>query len=203
MKEPLIEIDLFNSGTFSSSNLTIFTGQFTKIAIMVFGALYFQEVLKMNPLMAGLALFPAIVPIPFTAFLAGKATDRYGPRLPVLAGLLLAGISLTAMGLTVHSERYLYIAPTLVGWGLSVAWMFAPALVAVMNSVAVEKQGQASGIVLTSQIFGATIGVAVLSALLQVFHDYRVIFLTTGAFTFFTLIISWLFLERRRVPHAK
>ena len=56
--EPLIEIDLFKNGTFSSSNLTIFTGQFTKIATMVFGALYFQEVLKMDPLRAGLALFP-------------------------------------------------------------------------------------------------------------------------------------------------
>ena len=76
--------------------------------------------------------------------------------------------------------------------------MFAPALVAVMNAVASEKQGQASGIVLTAQIFGATIGLAVLSALLQVIHDYRVIFLTTGAFTFFTLLVAWLYLDRKR-----
>ena len=196
-KEPLIEIDLFNNGTFSSSNLTIFTGQFTKIAVMVFGALYFQEVLRMDPLKAGLALFPAIVPIPLTASLAGVATDKYGPRYPVLAGLLLAAIALVLMGFTVHTDKYIYIVPTLIAWGLSVAWMFAPALVAVMNTVPAEKQGQASGIVLTAQIFGATIGLSVLSALLQVIHDYRVVFLTTGLFTFFTLIISWFYLDRK------
>ncbi len=198
VSEPLIEIDLFKNGTFSSSNLVIFTGQFTKIAVMVFGALYFQEILKMDSLKAGLALFPAIAPIPLTAALAGSATDRFGPRYPVLAGLLLAAIAMVSMGLTVHSDRYLYIVPTLIAWGLSVAWMFAPALVAVMNTVSPEKQGQASGIVLTAQIFGATIGLAVLSALLQEIHDYRVVFVTTGVFTFFSLLVAWLYLDRKR-----
>lgn len=198
MREPLIEIDLFKSGTFSSSNLVIFTGQFTKIAVIVFGALYLQEILRMDPLKAGLALFPAMVPIPLTAVLAGNATDRYGPRYPVLAGLLLAAAALILAGLTVHSDRYLYVVPTFIAWGISVAWMFAPALVAVMNSVPVEKQGQASGVVLTAQIFGATIGLAILSALLQEFSDYRILYVTTGVFTFFVFVISWLYLERKQ-----
>ena len=48
IKQPLIELDLFSNGTFSSANLLIYTGQFTKTAVIVFGALYFQQALKNN-----------------------------------------------------------------------------------------------------------------------------------------------------------
>jgi len=198
VREPLIEIDLFKNGTFSSSNLVIFTGQFTKIAVIVFGALYLQEVLKMDPLKAGIALLPAMVPIPIMAILAGNATDKYGPRNPVLVGLFLAALALVLMGLTIGTDRYLFLVPTLLAWGISVAWMFAPALVAVMNSVPAEKQGQASGIVLTAQIFGATIGLSVLSALLREIHTFRIVFITTGLFTLLVLIIAWMYLDRKK-----
>jgi EmrB/QacA subfamily drug resistance transporter len=197
VREPLIEIDLFNNGTFSSSNLIIFTGQYTKIAVIVFGALYLQEVLKMDPLRAGMALLPAMAPIPVMAVLAGNATDRYGPRNPALIGLTLAVVALIFMGLTVGTDRYLYLVPTLLIWGVSVSWMFAPALVAVMNSVPIEKQGQASGIALTAQIFGATIGLSVLSVLLREIHTYKAVFISTGLFTLFVLIMSWMFLKSK------
>jgi len=197
VREPLIEMDLFKSSTFSSSNLVIFTGQFTKIAVIVFGALYLQEVLKMDPLKAGIALLPALIPMPIMAVLAGNATDKYGPRNPVLIGLFLAALALVLMGLTVGTDRYILLVPTLLIWGISVAWMFAPALVAVMNSVAPEKQGQASGIVLTAQIFGATIGLSVLSALLREIHTYKIVFLTSGIFTVLVLIVAWICLDRK------
>jgi len=197
VREPLIEVDLFKNGAFSSSNLVIFTGQFTKIAVIVFGALYLQQVLKMDPLKAGVALLPAMAPIPIMAILAGHATDKYGARYPVLIGLFLAALALVLMGLTVGTDRYLLLVPTLLAWGISVAWMFAPALVAVMNSVPAEKQGQASGIVLTAQIFGATIGLSVLSALLREIHTFRIVFITTGLFTVLVLIIAWMYLDRK------
>jgi len=197
VREPLIEIDLFSNGTFSSSNLVIFTGQYTKIAVIVFGALYLQEVLKMDPLRAGVALLPAMAPIPVMAVLAGNATDKYGPRNPALIGLVLAVVALIFMGLTVGTDRYLYLVPTLLVWGISVSWMFAPALVAVMNTVPIEKQGQASGIVLTAQIFGATIGLSVLSVLLREIHTYKIVFVSTGLFTAVVFLMAWMFLERK------
>lgn len=193
---PLIEIDLFRNMTFTSSNMSIFTGQFTKIAVIVFGALYLQEVIHLDPLKAGFALLPAMAPIPIMAIIAGYTTDRYGPRYQVLFGLILAAAALLSMGLTAGTDRYLYIVPSLMAWGISVAWMFAPALVAVMNSVPSSKQGQASGIVLTAQIFGATIGVAILSAVLRDMHSYRAVFLTSAGVALVAFAFSWLYLDR-------
>jgi len=196
-KEPLIEVDLFRNETFLSSNLAIFTGQFTKIAVIVFGALYFQEALKMNPLQAGAALLPAMIPIPIVAVISGRLTDKYGPRYPTLSGLLISGVALLLMGLTVGSDSYRLLVPTLILWGISLSSIFAPALTAVMLSVPNEKQGQASGIVLTAQIFGAAIGLAILSALLQQLHNYRPVFLLTSGIVFFTLIVGWMYLGRK------
>ena len=74
-------------------------------------------------------------------------------------------------------------------------FIFAPALVAVMNSVPEEKQGQASGIVLTAQILGASVGLAVLSAILLQFHDFKAVFLTIGFFVAFVTAVAWFYLD--------
>ena len=195
VKQPLIELDLFNNGTFSSANLLIFTGQFTKTAVIVFGALYFQEILKMDPLKAGLALMPAMIPVAFAAVIAGRATDKTGPRKPSLLGLFGGSIFLILLGLTVGLNNYYILIPTLFLWGFSMPFIFAPALVAVMNSVPEEKQGQASGIVLTAQIMGASIGLAVLSAVLLEFHDFRYVFLTIGIFVALVTVTAWYYLD--------
>ena len=195
IKQPLIELDLFSNGTFSSSNLLIFTGQFTKTAVIVFGALYFQQVLKMDPFKAGLALMPAMIPVSIGAIIAGRATDRIGPRLPCLFGLLLGSISLILMGLTTGTDRYVLLIPTLFVWGATMPFIFAPALVAVMNTVPEIKQGQASGIVLTAQILGASVGLAVLSAILIEFENFKAVFLTIGFFVAFVTIVAWFYLD--------
>jgi len=195
IKQPLIELDLFTKGTFSSANLLIYTGQFTKTAVIVFGALYFQQVLKMDPFKAGLALMPAMIPVPIMAVVAGKATDRFGPRYPSIIGLFLGSISLILMGMTVGTERYELLIPTLIIWGASMPFIFAPALIAVMNSVPEEKQGQASGIVLTAQILGAAIGLAVLSAILIEVKSFKAVFITIGFFVAFVTVVAWFYLD--------
>ena len=165
--------------------------------MIVFGALYFQQKLNMDPLTAGLALLPAMIPVPLTAIIAGKLTDRFGPRIPCLAGLVLCTVSLVLIGLTTGENKYIYLVPTLFIWGTFMPFIFAPALVAVMNSVPELKQGQASGIVLTAQILGASVGLAVLSAVLIVSGRYMPVFLTIGFFVAFTTLVAWFYLDPR------
>lgn len=195
IEQPLIEVDLFGNGTFTASNLVVFTGQFTKIAVIVFGALYLQRVLGMNPLKAGAALLPAMVPIVVTAVLAGRAADRFGPRWPSLLGLLAVAASLVLMGITVDTKSYTLIMLTLILWGAALPFLFPPAMAAVMNSVPAEKQGQAGGIVLTAQIFGATIGLSVMSAVLGLSHSFRAVYFAAAFVVLLVLLIGWVFLE--------
>lgn len=195
VKNPLIELDLFRSGTFNVSNLQIFTGQFCKLSVVVFGALYFQKVLHMDPYKAGLALLPAMIPIPFMAVVCGKLTDRYGPRYPSILGLMLGGIAITLFGFLTELRHYEFILPVLVLYGFSQPFLYTPPRVAVTNSVSDEKQGQASGIVSTAQMIGATMSVAVLSVVITEFDSFMIVFILTGVFALIVTLLGWFYLD--------
>jgi len=199
VENPLIELDLFRSGTFNVSNLQIFTGQFCKLSVVLFGSLYFQKVLHMDPLKAGLSLLPAMIPIPIMAIVCGKLTDKYGPRYPSILGLMLGGLSIILIGFLTGFSRYEYILPALVLYGFSQPFLYTPPRVAVTNSVTDEKQGQASGIVSTAQMIGATMSVAVLSAVLTEFDSFMVVFILTGIFALVVTVVGWFYLD----PHNK
>ena len=195
VNNPLIELDLFRSGTFNVSNLQIFTGQFCKLAVVVFGALYFQKVLHMSPFQAGIALLPAMIPIPIMAVICGRVTDRYGPRYPSILGLMLGALAIIMIGIVTEFKNYDYILPLLVFYGLSQPYLYTPPRVAVTNSVSDEKQGQASGIVSTAQMIGATMSVALLSAVLLEFNSFMIVFIVTGTFALIVTLLGWFYLD--------
>ena len=190
-KTPLIEVDLFRNASFSVCNLVVFTAQVTKIALFVFGALYFQHALGMSPLIAGLALLTATVPIAFTAGPAGLITDRFGSRRPALAGLAIMAGALIWIGVAVAWNRYELLVPAMLVYGIFQPLLFVPPMRVVMGAVPAEKQGQAGGIVLSAQFLGATIGMACLGTLLAATGSYQVVFLATGAWVALVLVLGW------------
>jgi EmrB/QacA subfamily drug resistance transporter len=195
---PLIEVRLFRNATFTSANLAIFTGQFGQIAVVVFLAVYLQHVLGMSPLNAGLALLPGVLALPFAPIVAGRLSDRFGARRPVLLGLLLFGLSLLGIALGVSAERYALLVAPLILWGCTMPLLYVPTRRAVMAVVPAAEHGEAGGINLTAQLLGGTIGMAVCGTLLTTTGDYRVVFLTPGALTMVALIIAWFTLDSRR-----
>jgi EmrB/QacA subfamily drug resistance transporter len=195
---PLIEIGLFRQASFTASNLVVLLAQFTKMAVIVIGALYLQSALGMSPLAAGTALLAAVVPEPFTAPPSGRLADRFGARKPTLVALALTLIALLWIAVAVSWNSYLLLLPGLVVWGIAQPGLFTPPTRAVMNAVPVDKEGQASGILMTAQLLGGTVGMAVLSALLTTTHSYQVVFLATTALTGVVLAIGWFAIER---PH--
>jgi len=199
---PLIDVALFSNKTFTACNLAIFTAQYTKMAMFVFGAAYLENTIGMSPLMAGLALLPTVAPQIITAPLAGKASDRFGARWPTLLALFVMAVALLAIGIAMTQESYILIFPGLLAWGLTQAFLFVPPQHAVMTAVPPGKQGQAGGIAMSAQLIGGTVGMAVCSTLFTTTHDYRVVFLSAALFTGFVLVIGFLAIERGRVATA-
>ncbi len=191
VKAPLIEVDLFRNLTFTSGNLLVFLAQFTKITVIIFGALYFQNVLGMSPLWAGAALLPSVVPTPFSAVIAGRAADRAGLRRPALGGLAAATVALAWLGVAVTLGHYAWFVPALLLWGGAMGFVFAPARRAVMASVPLEKRGQSGGINMTAQLMGGTIGMAVCSTLLIMTGDYRLVFFVTAGLSAVVWVTGW------------
>ena len=97
----------------------------------------------------------------------------------------------------VAAKSYALVVAPLVLWGCTLPFLAAPARRAVMNVVAPEQRGQAGGINLTAQLLGGTIGMAILGMLYVTTHDFRLVFLASGALALAALGVAWLFLDRK------
>ena len=70
---------------------------------------------------------------------------------------------------------------------------------ALMGAVPKSQQGEASGVNLTIQMLGGTIGVALCGTLRIVTGYYASLFFLTGALLLAMALIAWSMIERERV----
>ena len=193
---PLIDVELFRSASFSACNYVIFVGQFSKITIVVYGALLLQEKLGMSPLIAGLALLVSVAGFPVLSAPVGQLADKVGARRPVLSGMALATLGMFWMAPAAGWDSYVLLLPGLILWGVGMPFVYSPTLRAMANSVDKESQGQVGGIGVTSRLLGGTIGMSVCSTLLLMTGYFQVVFLATGVIMFVALLFAWFAIER-------
>lgn len=197
-KDPLVAVALFRNSTFSASNLIVGTAQYAKIATFVFGSMYLQKVEGWGPFWAGLALLPAVVPTTFAAPLAGKLSDERGTRWPALAGLVFitGGLSLIAAGMMFETLATIFVG--FAFFGAAVSLMFVPSQRAVTMSVPPHMQGQAGGIVLSSQLIGGTLGMALCSTILAVTSSHAAVFWTAALISLLVLTYSYFAIDKQQ-----
>lgn len=167
VRAPLMPLHLFGSRNVSVSNMVGVLWAAGMFAWFFLSALYMQSVLGYSPLHVGLAFLPAnVIMGAFSYKLSAIVVNRFGIRLPLVAGLIIAASGLALFALAPVEGRFaLHVLPgmTLLGIGAGVA--FNPILLAAMNDVAPEESGLASGVVNTSFMMGGALGLAVLASL--------------------------------------
>lgn len=194
---PLIEVDLFRDPAFSIYALAIFAAQFTKIAVIVFGAHFLQERLHMDPLTAGLALMVSVIMAPFLAGPSGRLADRFGARPLVRAALLSSTLGLLWTAHAVGLQSYALMVPGLLLWNLGTIFMFAPPRSALIKAVPEEKHGLVGGIAMTAQLLGGTLGMAVASTVFSVTGDYSAVFVANAVLVAILFLLSIGFIRDR------
>ncbi|WP_170763706.1 MFS transporter [Ruegeria lacuscaerulensis] len=197
---PLIAISLFTNPSFAASNMILFTAQFGKIALFVFGASCFQSQLGYSPLAAGVALLPIAIPQIFIAPMAGKIADRFGTRQPSLTGTALGTVAVVVVALGMHLETAAVIYAGFFLWGCCVPFLFVPPRRAIMFSVPQDLHGQASGISMTFQLLGGTVGMALGSSVYAITGSFPMVFCFVAAFAACVLAFSYVSLERKKTP---
>jgi EmrB/QacA subfamily drug resistance transporter len=172
-RNPMIEFRFFRSQTFLATNGIAFAVTFAMLSMFFFMALYMQNILGFSPLEAGVRFLPSTVVIMFVAPIAGRLTDRIGPKLPIAVGLTLASGALYWQSLLNVNTGYGHLLPGFIVMGVGIALVMSPMSTAAMNSVDETKAGGASGILSMSRMVGGTFGVAAVGALFQSISDSR------------------------------
>lgn len=161
-QQPMIPLSLFKSFIFTGGNLATFLLYASMYGVVFFLPQFLQVVDHNNALGAGLKMLPWTGTLVIVAPFSGKAVDKFGEKIVAILGLLLQGIGylLLAILVTSHSSYAVMIVPLIIsGAGLSMA---GPALQkAVLDSVAKNLIGKASGIYNVFRLFGGSVGTVI------------------------------------------
>ena len=132
-------------------------------------ALYLQLVLGYSPFLVGLSFLPArLIMAVFSLGLSARLVVRFGIRVPLIAGLLMAAAGLALLGRApVQGNFVIDVLPSMVLFGLGGGMAFNPMLLAAMSDVKPRDSGLASGLVNTSFMMGGALGLAVLASVAE------------------------------------
>jgi EmrB/QacA subfamily drug resistance transporter len=164
---PLVPLGLFRLRNLATANGVGVLWAASMFAWFFLSSLYLQLVLGYSPLQVGLAFLPSnIIMGAFSLGLSARLVMRFGIRLPLATGLLLAAAGLVLFARApVDGNFVVDVLPSMILLGFGAGMALNPVLLAAMSDVDPSEAGLASGVVNTAFMMGGALGLAVLASL--------------------------------------
>ncbi len=146
-KHAMMPLELFRSKDFAGANLLTLFLYAALSGMMFFFTLNLIQVQHYSATAAGASLLPFIVIMFALSRWSGGLVERFGSRLPLTIGPIVAAIGFVLFAVPGKSYSYwtsFFPAVVVVGLGMAIA--VAPLTTTVMDSVDTEQAGVASGI---------------------------------------------------------
>ncbi|WP_235619400.1 MFS transporter [Embleya scabrispora] len=164
--DPAVPLALFRNRAVAVCTSVGLALNFGYYGLVFVFTIFFQEHRGASALTAGLMFLPMTAFTILVNLLAGRLTNRYGPRLPLILGQVVQAVGILGL-LLVHEDTptpllLSLLVPLGIGGGLAVP----PLTAAMLESVPPERAGLASGVLSAARQFGGAVGVALLGALI-------------------------------------
>ena len=147
---PMMPLNLFRSRTFTGANTLTLLLYGAMNSVLFFLPLSLIQVQGYSAAAVGFALLPMTILMVTLSFVMSRVVDRYGPRMPLIAGPILISVSFVMLAmLEVSSGQDSYwttLFPAICLFGTGMGVTLAPLTTAVMASVDEHHAGMASGL---------------------------------------------------------
>jgi EmrB/QacA subfamily drug resistance transporter len=144
---PMLPLSLFRSHTFTAANLTTLTVYAGLGSAMFLLAITLQQALGYSPLASGAALLPVTLLLLVLSPIAGRLSQRFGPRIPLSVGPAVVALGLLLfLRVRLNGDYVKDVLPAVLVFAMGLAITVAPLTEAVLSAVDTAYAGIASGV---------------------------------------------------------
>lgn len=169
---PFLNLKLFSNKNFLSGNIILLCTQIP-VMTLTYWALWLQYSLEYSPLLSGIALLPAGIPILLTAKIGGILADKKGVKLPIILGSIIVLLGILWLAITAHYESYGLAIIGFLCYAIGAPFVISPAIGLVLNSVDPNERGVAAGVLNTMRQLGATLCFAIVGVVITTFYQMQ------------------------------
>lgn len=162
----IIDVNLLRNRFFAAALANTFLLSVVMYGTLLLLPLYYQLVRGEGALRTGLLLMPLGLGAATSIPICARLTDRFGPRLPMLAGLGCTGAGLLALTQIGAGTAYPMLTAALYLNGMGVGAMMTPNMVAAYVTLPAAQVPRASSAYAIVRQVGASFGTALLAVLL-------------------------------------
>ena len=166
--EPLVSFAVFKDRNFTLMALVLSAMGFAMLGLFLPLTIYYQSVLGLSALSAGLTIAPQPIAMMFASPIAAALSQRVNGKYLLIPGLTLFIIGTAYIDWMARADagRWNFL-PGLIAGGVGMGFIWTPLYSLATRDLRPELAGMASGILSTIQELGTVIAGAAVGALLQ------------------------------------
>jgi EmrB/QacA subfamily drug resistance transporter len=166
-ERPLLDLSLYKNKAFSAASLMTFCFGAGMFGSMILMPLYFQIVRHQSPVATGLLMAPQGIGALISMRVFPSANDRFGSGVTALIGAVIATLATIPFVLIGATTPFAVLAVAMVVRGFGTAFAIMPAMTAAFRALKHDQITDASPQLNVLMRVGGSVGVALLTVVLQ------------------------------------